>query len=354
MMAPSPAAAEDKNHPSYWEGIGYGTCVKVEAPGTPYTLDAAPAGSAWSMLVVKAGSESSTNDPHAEYPNPVPGSYYHPSGKAISHIIKCSRGGSSGSTTTSTTAPDGCGTYTPRQLSANKASVEPGDSVTITGVAGGNDTLTFTIGGTGIATVTLGTVQTAPNGTFSFTAIIPDAYPAGSYKITVRSTTCPRTGTLTIVTQSVDRSGCGSGNPLTLVRGTGTSWKLITGTPPFNQAKSVTLTLTQRATGGVSYALGTGAWPSTGTRVVNVPANAPLDRYYLIQSGSQQGNNKPRTESCPIRVVDPPPPATTSIVPPATQPVVAAAAGGLLLLALRRRRIQGGLDAHRGSTSRRR
>jgi hypothetical protein len=349
-MTPNPAAADDKNQPSYWSGLGYGTCVKEESPATPYKLGAAPAGTTWSMLVVKAGSESSTNDPHAEYPNPVPGSYYHPSGKSISHIIKCYRGGSSGSTTTTTTtAPDGCGTYTPRQLVANKASVEPGDSVTITGVAGSNDTLTFTIGGTGIATTTLGTVHAAPNGSFSFTAIIPDAYPAGSYKITVRSTTCARTGTLTIVTQSVDRSGCGSGNPLTLVRGVGTSWKLITGTPPFNQAKPVTLTLTQRATGGVSYSLSTGAWPSSGTKVITVPANAPLDRYYLVQSGSQQGNNKARTESCPVRVVDPPPPAPAATVPPATQPVMAAAAGGLLLLVLRRRRTHGGLLAERRS-----
>ncbi|MCU1369043.1 MAG: hypothetical protein JWO77_237 [Ilumatobacteraceae bacterium] len=350
-VAPSPAAADDKNQPSYWSGIGYGTCVKQEAPGTPYTLAAPPAGTTWSMLVVKAGSESSTNDPHAEYPNPVPGPYFHPSGKAISHIILCSRGGGSGgsTTTTTTTTPNGCGSYTPRQLVSNKASVEPGDSITISGVAGSNDTLTFTIGGSGTATVTLGTVQAALNGTFAFTAVIPDAYPAGSYTITVRSRACPRSGSITVVTQSVSRSGCGAGNPLTLVRGTSTSWTLVPGTPPFNTAKPVTLTLTQRMTNGVSYSLGSGAWPASGTRTITVPANAPLDRYYLVQTGSQQGNNKPRTESCPIRITDPPP-ATSSSVPPITQPAAAAAIGGLLLLALRRRRAQLDRPATAGSS----
>src|SRR4051794_10322314 len=84
--APRASASDfsDKNQPEYWSSLGYGTCVKYENPGTPYVLGAPPAGSVWTLLVVKAGSESSTNDPHAEFHNPTPGAYYHPSGKTIS------------------------------------------------------------------------------------------------------------------------------------------------------------------------------------------------------------------------------------------------------------------------------
>jgi hypothetical protein len=294
--------SSDKNHPEYWEDLGYGNCTKYESPGTPYIL---PAGT-WTLLVVKAGSESSTNDPHAEYHNPTPGPYYHPSGKTISHVIRC---GSGGGTTTTTSTPGStttnpCGNYTPRQLTLSQASVEPGDEVTISGVAGGLDTLVITISGSGVATTNLGSVVTAANGSFSKVVRIPDAFPAGTYTIKLTSTKCGKSGTISVVTQSVNRSGCGTGNPLVIVRGVATTWKLIAGTPAFNQAKPVQLTITRRTTGGVSYTLYSGAWPAGSTRSITVPASAPADRYFLVQSGSQQGNNKARTESCPVRVAE--------------------------------------------------
>lgn len=342
VLAPTVAGASefsDKNHPEYWEDLGYGTCVKYEKPGTPYVLGPAPAGTTWSMLVVKAGSESSTNDPHAEYPSPVPGSYYHPSGKSISHVIVCSRRGST-TTTTTTSTPDGCGTYTPRALAVDKASVEAGESVTITGTAGTVDQLTFTIGGVGVTTRTLGTTTSAADGSFSMTVVVPDDYPAGRFTITVTSASCGRTGTITITTQSVNRSGCGANAYFTLERGSTVTWTMIPGTPPFNTAKPVSLKLNQRTSGGATYTLYTGGWPSGGTVTFTVPAAAPLDRYYLVQAGRQKGNNRPRTESCPLRVVDPPPPAPAEpLVEPTTiQTTGAAMAGALLLLQLRRRR----------------
>ncbi|HEX2577960.1 MAG TPA: hypothetical protein VHK88_16545 [Aquihabitans sp.] len=305
--AAAPASAgetSDKNQPAYWAGLGYGTCEKVEGPGTPYELGAAPAGSAWSLLVVKAGSESSTYDPHAEYHNPPAGAYHHPSGKAISHIIRCHRPGAGTTTTVTPTTIKDCGSYAPSRLALDQASAEPGQTVTITGVAGGSDTLTFAISGTGVSTVDLGSVVTDPDGSFAKDLVIPDAYPAGTYTIKVRSARCNLTRSITIVTQSVDRSGCGSGNPLVLVRGAATSWKLISGTPPFNQSKPIKLTLVRRDAGAASTVLYSGAWPAGGTRTITVPAATPADRYFLIQSGSQQGNNRARSESCPIRVAE--------------------------------------------------
>jgi hypothetical protein len=314
-LAPSTAGASDfsdKNQPAYWENLGYGTCVKNEKPSTPYVLAAPPAGTTWTMLVVKAGSESSTNDPHAEYPNPVPGPYYHPSGKTISHVILCSRPGGGTTTTTqpTTTTDSTCGNYTPRSLVTDVVSAEPGAVVTISGAGGASDTLTFTISGTSVTTRSLGTVVVGPSGTFSKSVVIPDDYPAGTYTITVRSNRCGRTGTVSIATQSVNRSGCGSGNPYVIVRGAATSWNLITGTPAFNTAKPITLKLTQRAVGGVSYTLYSGSW-GTGVKTLTVPASAPLDQYFLVQTGSQQGNNKPRTESCPVRIADSMPATST-------------------------------------------
>lgn len=90
-MSASADVNEDKNHTSYWEALGYGTCVKVENPGgTSVTLAAAPAGQVYTILVVKAGSEQSVENPNLEYLNPVTGTAYaSPGGKTVSHYIYC-------------------------------------------------------------------------------------------------------------------------------------------------------------------------------------------------------------------------------------------------------------------------
>ncbi|MFN8017858.1 MAG: hypothetical protein U0P45_07015 [Acidimicrobiales bacterium] len=230
--------------------------------------------------------------------------------------------------------PD-CSTYTPSALALDKTSVEPGENVQINGDAKDGDVLTFTISGTGVTSTNLGSGTVGSSNTFSKTLTMPDAYPAGTYNITVRSTTCSRSGTISILLKTVDRSGCATGNPLTLTRGSSVNWKLVNTTPPFNTTKPVTLKLNRRVVGGVSYTLYSGAWPASNAKVVAIPAGAPLDQYYVVQSGSRAVTNAAISVSCPVRVVDPP---TTSTSAPLMPPrVIAAAVGFLLLWRLRRR-----------------
>jgi hypothetical protein len=82
-----------QNNPTYWSNLGYGDCFKIENPATPFVLGAAPSGTVWSLLVVKAGSDQSVDTPNDVYPNPTPGTYNHSSGKTISHVILCTRPG---------------------------------------------------------------------------------------------------------------------------------------------------------------------------------------------------------------------------------------------------------------------
>lgn len=78
---------QEKNHTSYWEAQGYGTCVKVEMndQGASVTLNATiPAGNVYTILVLKSALVNDT------FANPVQGGVYTTrSGKDISHYIYC-------------------------------------------------------------------------------------------------------------------------------------------------------------------------------------------------------------------------------------------------------------------------
>jgi hypothetical protein len=93
--AQQPLSAQ-QNNPDYWSNLGYGQCSKTENPGTPFVLGNPPAGTTWSLLVIKAGSAQSVDTPNDVILNPSPGTYYHSSGKTISHVIVCTQPGSSG------------------------------------------------------------------------------------------------------------------------------------------------------------------------------------------------------------------------------------------------------------------
>jgi hypothetical protein len=90
--APQPWS-EPTNHVEYWQNLGYGTCSKVDYPedtdDTTYTMPSAQAGSAWTLLVIKAAQ---TNE---VYTNPTVGATYNAPAKdngnlrEISHIITC-------------------------------------------------------------------------------------------------------------------------------------------------------------------------------------------------------------------------------------------------------------------------
>ena len=68
--APPDHAAQ--NHETYWENLGYGECEKFEDPADPFVLGNPDPGTAWTLLVIKAGSGDDARD---LYPNPAPGSY---------------------------------------------------------------------------------------------------------------------------------------------------------------------------------------------------------------------------------------------------------------------------------------
>lgn len=77
------------NQVAYWEGLGYGDCSKTElADGVgAVTLDPLPAGTVYTLLVLKAGSGDGANvvveDPEAGIV------YDHGTGKDLSHVIVC-------------------------------------------------------------------------------------------------------------------------------------------------------------------------------------------------------------------------------------------------------------------------
>ncbi|MDR7234964.1 hypothetical protein [Agrococcus sp. BE272] len=86
QAAPPPSAT--MNHESYWEGLGYGDCEKMEfGDGVgSFTLPELPDGQQYTLLVLKAGSGEGANDLVLW---PAPGTYMHSSDKDLSHVIYC-------------------------------------------------------------------------------------------------------------------------------------------------------------------------------------------------------------------------------------------------------------------------
>ncbi|MCH8991535.1 MAG: hypothetical protein IIA44_07270, partial [Acidobacteria bacterium] len=92
------ARAIDSNQVEFWCETG----IKVEPVGTAsFTVPPPPAGSSWTLLVLKSGTDNE------EFPNPIPGQSYTPSnGRDVSHAILCSQPippPTTSSTTTSST-----------------------------------------------------------------------------------------------------------------------------------------------------------------------------------------------------------------------------------------------------------
>jgi len=104
---------DNTNSTAYWQTPGTSeTCQKIDGTrGATWTLPAAPAGSVWTKVVIKAGSTGASVDAEnnayysdATYHHPAgaPGTtwnsvaslpattFVHPSGKDISHVIYCS------------------------------------------------------------------------------------------------------------------------------------------------------------------------------------------------------------------------------------------------------------------------
>ncbi|WP_129336131.1 hypothetical protein [Cellulomonas endophytica] len=86
----SAAVVPTQNTEAYWEALYDASCTKTELVDGigSFTVPQPPAGSVWTVLVLKAGSGSGAR---TVVEDPVPGAVYtHYSGKDLSHVILCS------------------------------------------------------------------------------------------------------------------------------------------------------------------------------------------------------------------------------------------------------------------------
>jgi len=118
-------------------------------------------------------------------------------------------GGGGGDTTTTaptttagptTTVPGGggCEDYTPTNLAVGAPSVGAGGSVTVSGTATPNDTITVSISGNSQPTTVLGTTNADGSGNFITLVTIPGGFPTGTYTLEVSSPQCSTPGTISI------------------------------------------------------------------------------------------------------------------------------------------------------------
>ncbi len=141
------ALATDSNQVDHWCETG----VKFEPVSTPYVVPSPPAGSTWTLLILKAGT---AND---QIPNPVVGqAYAHSSGKDISHVILCYEEVPT-STTTTTTLP----------VPTTTTTEPPGSTTTTTTTVPGSTTTTST------TTTTLGSTTTTMDPQSTTTTRVP-------------------------------------------------------------------------------------------------------------------------------------------------------------------------------------
>jgi len=294
------------NHPSYYEGLGYGSCTKIENPGDPYNLGAAPSGSYNRLLVLKAGSAASNDDWNTLVEYPVTGPYVHPSGKNLSHVIVCTKGGSAPTTTTTTTTtlPGGsCDEYTPTMIAIDPPTAQPGDPITISGVAAPGDTVTATMSGGG---GTLGSDVADGSGQFAINAVVPTVNPA-TYTITLSTTSCPTSVQISFVVYALTFSGCGYNNEgRTFFPGEQVVWTFHDSS--FDTNKDVRLRI--RKSGFNADLFGYAPWPASNQVTITIPATAPLGQYTMEQYGFNKGNGKSKSKTCPVTIAAPPSPAS--------------------------------------------
>jgi hypothetical protein len=300
------ATANELNQPSYYEALGYGVCTKNDRPTDPFQLGAPPSGSSWTLLVLKAGSEKSNDDWNTLVHNPTPGAYSHPSGKKISHVIVCSKPGTPTTTTsTTTTVPGGeCSEYTPTLVAVDPPSAQPGDLISITGVAVAGDTVTATLSGGAV----LGQAVAGPTGQFAISAVVPDVA-EGVYSIVVSSGSCPTSVTISLVVYPLTFSGCGfNSDARSFVPGQKVTWTLHDSS--FDTKKPVRLAL--KASGYEAVLYGFAAWPGSNKVAVTIPPTAPTRQYFMEQTGTIK-SGKTETKTCPVWVGRPPKRASVSV-----------------------------------------
>lgn len=152
---------------------------------------------------------------------------------------------------------------------------------------------------------------------------------------------CYGAGTANITVTSLDLAGCGSNlDDRVFAQGEVVPWDIM-GTPFDTTKPPVTLKLQSRTPGGPTYTLYSGSYPASMTKNVTIPAAAPFDRYYLVQTGKDK-KSKTVTKSCPVRVgleaVLASSSSASSQIPRAVTSAAFVGLGAWMLVLLRRRR----------------
>lgn len=138
----------NSNQVEYWCPNGG---VKYEPVSTPFVVPAPPEGFSWTLLVLKAGSEESTETVNETFPNPIVGqAYSRTDGKDISHAILCQ------SATTTTTA--GSTTTTPTTLATTTTVCDEENGRECEETTTTSTTVATTTTATTLATTTTGNV----------------------------------------------------------------------------------------------------------------------------------------------------------------------------------------------------
>lgn len=315
LFQPATASARgddsELNHPEHYEQMGYGHCSKDDHPGHGYDLGAPPPDEHWSLLVLKSGSEHSNDDWNTMVEYPAMGSYVHPSGKDLSHTIKCHDHGGGGhgggchggghhgggcGTTTTTTPGGPCDDYTPTQVTVDPVTVMAGNTVTVAGVALPGDTVTATLSP---PPVPLGSDVADGSGQFSITGTIPVGTPPDSYDIIVESQGCPASTIATVTVVGTVFSGCGyNSSDRTFEQGQSVAWSLHV--PSFSTSHPVTLRLKRS---GYDQVLYSGAWPPSDEANIAIPATAPTGKYWIHQIGTKKNGKGSKTKKCPVWVI---------------------------------------------------
>jgi hypothetical protein len=126
------ATGGNENHTEYWEGQGYGVCVKDDKAKTPFVVPAPPEGKYWTVLVLKAGSHQQGEASEVILDPVVGEAYSHGSGKDISHAILCKKEKQETTTTVEETTTTEATTTTVEETTTTEATTTTVEETTTT------------------------------------------------------------------------------------------------------------------------------------------------------------------------------------------------------------------------------
>lgn len=192
-----------------------------------------------------------------------------------------------------------CDDYTPTALMIDVPRAQPGQTVTVSGIAVPGTTVVVSIGRPGTPYQQLGTAVVDPTGHFSVAIVIPTDLRPGRWTIRVFAPSCPAVGTITIVIVPNEHGSCAN-NPRVVRRGETVTWNLFNNF--FNRNRRTRLTLVPRFFSGRSFPLYSGPYPESGTVTFTVPRGARDGFYWVVQTGRSRRGGYHMAKACKVRV----------------------------------------------------